>query len=185
MAEAKRLLNEGLAELSRSPLATFGYTNHRQPIGSDYSEFKFLYEQDKTLFGMLKIVGNAGLTMYNKPNPLLNQSRVRDFAAALSFEGAIDSPFLKNQPDLSKITYAFTGNYQRMRENEGIPGRKPDLSAFQFKLDIPIYGGLALPLAITYASGTETTNREHTRFNFGFKFDMDKLFALTKLVGLP
>src|SRR6185369_8690081 len=103
----------------------------------------------------------------------------------LSFEGAIDSPFLKNQPDLSKITYAFTGNYQRMRENEGIPGRKPDLSAFQFKLDIPIYGGLALPLAITYASGTETTTREHTRFNFGFKFDMDKLFALTKLVGLP
>jgi len=185
MAEAKRLLNEGLDELYKSPLATFGYTNHRQPTGSDYSEFKFLYEQDKTVFGMLKIVGNAGLTMYNKPNPLLNQSRVRDFAAALSFEGAIDSPFLKNQPDLSKITYAFTGNYQRMRENEGIPGRKPDLSAFQFKLDIPIYGGMALPLAITYASGSETTNREHTRFNFGFKFDMDKLFALTKLVGNP
>jgi len=179
------VLKDKLDELSKGPLATFAYINHREPLTSDYSEFKFLFEQDKTVFGMFKIVGNAGLTMYNKPNPLLNQTRLRDFNAALSFEGAIDSPFLKNQPDLSKITYAFTGNYQRMRENTGVAGRKPDLAAFQFKLDIPIYGGLNLPIALTYVSGTEHSTREDTRLNFGFKFDMDKLFALTKLIGKP
>lgn len=179
------VLKDKLDELSKGPLATFAYTNHREPTASDYSEFKFLFEQDKTVFGMLKIVGNAGLTMYNKPNPLLNQTRLRDFSAALSFEGAIDSPFLKNQPDLSKITYAFTGNYQRMRENTGVAGRKSDLAAFQFKVDIPIYGGLNLPIAITYANGTEHTKKQDTRINFGFKFDMDKLFALAKLVGKP
>ena len=179
------VLKDQLDELSKGPLATFAYTNHREPTTSDYSEFKFLFEQDKTLFGMLKIVGNASFTMYNKANPLLNQSRLRDLSAALSFEGSFYSPFLKNQPDLSKITYAFTGNYQRMKENSGMPGRKADLAAFQFKMDIPIYGGLNLPIAVTYVNGTEHTTKEDTRLNFGFKFDMDKLFALTKLIGKP
>lgn len=179
------VLKDKLDALAKGPLATFAYINHRQPAASDYSEFKFLFEQDKTVFGMLNIVGNASFTMYNKPNPLLNQSRVRDFNAALSFEGAVDSPFLKNQPDLSKITYAFTGTYQRMMENEGMVGRKPDLAAFQFKLDVPIYGGLNFPIAVTYANGSEHTNKSDTRLNFGFKFDMDKLFALTKLIGKP
>lgn len=179
------VLKDQLDELSKGPLATFAYTNHREPTTSDYSEFKFLFEQDKTVFGMLKIVGNASVTMYNKPNPLLNQSRLRDLSAALSFEGSFYSPFLKNQPDLSKITYAFTGNYQRMRENSGVLGRKADLAAFQFKMDIPIYAGLNLPVAVTYVNGTEHTTKEGTRLNFGFKFDMDKLFALTKLIGKP
>ncbi len=185
MVEAKKMLREGLDELSKSPLATFAYTNHRQPTASDYSEFKFLYEQDKAVFRLLKVVGNASFSVYNKPNALLHQTRLRDFSAALSFEGAIDAPFLKNQPDLSKITYAFTGNYERLKENEGMKERKPDLAAFQFKVNVPIYGGFTLPFAITYASGTETTKKEHSRFNFGFNFDMDKLLSLTKLVGKP
>jgi hypothetical protein len=179
------VLKDELDELSKGPLATFAYVNHRDPATSDYSEFKFLYEQDKTVFRMLKLVGNASFTMYNKPNPILNQTRLRDISAALSFEGSFYSPFLKNQPDLSKITYAFTGNYQRLRENAGLSGRKADLAAFQFKVDIPIYGGLNIPIAVTYSNGTEHTNKEDTRLNFGFKFDMDKLFALTKLVGIP
>jgi hypothetical protein len=179
------VLKDKLDALAKGPLATFAYINHRQPAASDYSEFKFLFEQDKTLFGMLNIVGNASFTIYNSPNPLLNQSRTRDINAALSFEGAVDSPFLRNQPDLSKITYAFTGTYQRMLENEGMAGRKPDLAAFQFKLDVPIYGGLNLPIALTYTNGTENSRKHDTRLNFGFKFDMDKLFALTKLVGMP
>lgn len=179
------VLKDKLDALATGPLATFAYINHREPTASDYSEFKFLFEQPKTVFGMLKIVGNAGLTMYNKPNALLNQTRLRDFSAALSFEGAVDSPFLKNQPDLSKITYAFTGNYQRMKENTGMAGRKADLAAFQFKVDFPIYAGLAFPIALTYSNGTEHSNKQDTRLNFGFKFDMDKLFALTQLVGKP
>jgi hypothetical protein len=179
------VLKDKLDELSKGPLATFAYINHRQPDASDYSEFKFLYEQDKSVFRILKVVGNAGFSIYNKPNPLLNQTRFRDFSAALSFEGAVDSPFLKNQPDLSKITYAFTGNYQRMRENSGMVGRKQDLAAFQFKVDFPIYGGLTLPIAVTYSNGTELTDKENTRVNFGFKFDMDKLFALTNLFSKP
>jgi hypothetical protein len=179
------VLKEKLDDLSKGPLATFAYINHRDPATSDYSEFKFVYEQDKTVLRALKVVGNASFTIYNRPNPLLNQSRTRDFNAALSLEGAVDARYLKNQPDLSKITYAFTGTYQRMKENEGIPGRKPDLAAFQFKVDFPIYGGLTFPIAVTYASGTEHTNKDDTRINFGFKFDMDKLFALTKLVGQP
>ena len=64
-------------------------------------------------------------------------------------------------------------------------GRKPDLAGFQFKLDVPIYGGFNFPIALTYTNGTEHTNESDTRLNFGFKFDMDKLFALTKLIGKP
>lgn len=175
------VLNERLDDLSNSPLATFAYTNYRQPMGSDYSEFKFLYEQDKSVFRLLKLVGNAGFTLYNKPDAAMNQERFRDFNAALSFEGTTPRPLLRNGLDLSKLTYAFTGTYQRMMENQGMANRKADIAAFQFRVEMPLFAGVSLPFAVTYANGTEHTNKKHTRANFGISFDVDKMFAATQL----
>jgi hypothetical protein len=177
----RQLLNDKLEEFQKGPLATFAYTNHRKPIGSDYSEIKFLYQHEGPMLQPMKLVANFGASFYNKPAPLLNQQRLRDVGFGLSFEGQSSSPFLKNTADLSKITYAFTGSYQRQFENRGIPGRKADIAAFQFKLDVPVFAGFSVPLAVTYANATEQERKSHVRFNFGSGFDFDKLLAILKL----
>jgi hypothetical protein len=168
-----------IADLSKGPLATFAYTNFRIPTGSDYSETKFLFEQDKGLFRPLKLVGNFGMSFYHKPDPRLNQQRLRDISAALSFEGSSRSPFTETE-NQSRITYSFVGNYQRLFENRRLPDRKADIGAFQFVMEIPFFRGLSLPLSATYANGTEEEKKNHFRFNFGMRLDTDKLLEILK-----
>jgi hypothetical protein len=177
LKSAGGLIEKKLDDLRTGPLATFAYTNHRIPTGSDYSETKFLFEQDKSLFRPLKLIGNVGFSFYNKPNPLLNQERLRDFTAALAFEGSSRSPFTESG-NQSKITYSFVGRYERLFENDGTLLRKPDIGTFQFVMEIPFFKGLSLPLSATYANGTEEEKKNHFRFNFGMRLDTDKLFEL-------
>lgn len=176
---ADAAVKKEIADLAKGPLATFAFTNYRIPTGSDYSETKFLFEQDKGLFRPLKLVGNVGMTFYNKPDPLLNQKRARDFSAALSFEGSSRSPFTEDE-NRSRITYSFVGRYERLFENRRLPVRKPDIGAFQFVMEIPFFKGLSLPLSATYANATEEERKSHFRFNFGMRLDTDKLFELLR-----
>jgi hypothetical protein len=179
LVKADKELKEQIDNLQKGPLGTFAYTNYRIPTGSDYSEAKFLFEQDKSLFRPLKFIGNLGMSFYNRPDPALNQKRLRDVSAALSFEGTSQSPFteVENQ---SKITYSFVGRFERLFENRRLPTRTPDIGTFQFVMEIPFFKGLSLPLSATYANGTEEEKKNHFRFNFGMRLDTDKLFALLK-----
>jgi hypothetical protein len=174
---ADGILKQAVADLQKGPLATFAYTNHRIPIGSDYSETKFLFEQEKGFLGPLKMSGNLGLSFYNKPDPNLQQQRVRDFSAALSFEGSSDSPFTESG-NQSKVTYSFVGRYERLFENRQRLNRTPDIGSLQFVTEIPLFKGLSIPFSVTYSSATEEEKKQGFRFNFGTRFDMDKLFAL-------
>jgi len=173
------LIQKRLDDLKKGPLGTFAYTNHRTPTGSDYSETKFLFEQDKGFFGPLKLTGNFDLSFYNKPDPSLNQQKLRDISAALSFEGTSKSPFTESE-NQSKITYSFVGRYQHLFENRGVAQRTPDIRTFQFVMEIPFFKGLSLPLSATYANATEEEKRNHFRFNFGMHLDTDKLIELLK-----
>lgn len=169
-----------LEDLKKAPLATFAYTNYRIPTGSDYSEAKFLFEQDKGPFGPMKLTGNFGLSFYNKPDQSLNQQRLRELTAALSFEGTSDSPFTEAE-NQSKITYAFVGRYERLYENRNTLNRTPDIGALQFVMEIPLFKGLSLPLSVTYSNATEEEKKEGFRFNFGTRLDMDKLVELLRV----
>jgi hypothetical protein len=174
---ALELVKNKIKEMNNRPLATFAYTNKREAAGSDYSILKFLYE--KKTFSPMKIVANAGMSMYHKPNRAMNQQTVRDLALALSLEGkAGRSPFLNEDLDQSQITFAFTGRYERMFENARIPGRKADLSYLQFRVEVPFMSGMSLPFSVTYANATELIKEDHIRANFGFSFDADKLFLI-------
>lgn len=178
----RKLVDQKLEDFQKGPLATFAYVNHRRPVGSDYSEAKFLYQHEGPTLDPMKLIANFGVSFYNKPNPALNQQKLREVAAGLSFEGQSNSPFLKESADLSKITYSFTGSYQRTFENRGLASRKADIAAFQFKMDVPIFAGFSLPLAVTYANATEQQRKSHVRFNFGSGFDFDKFLAIMKLL---
>jgi hypothetical protein len=136
---------------------------------------------NKTTEG-LNIIGNAGVSFYHRPDEALNQRRVRDFAAALSFEGVLGrSPFLMEEEDESRVTYAFTGRYQRMLENRGVEGRKADIGVAQFKVELPVFAGMSLPFSVTYANATELVKEDHVRANFGFTIDTDKLLQVFRL----
>lgn len=169
-----------LKALSYKPVFTFAYINKRDPSLSDYSTFKFLFQKKST--ENFSIVANAGFSVYHKPNSVLHQSDMRDFAAALSFEGiAGRSPFLTNKDDESRITYSFSGRYQRLFENRNRPDVKADIGVAQFKLEIPVIMGFTLPFSVTYANATELIKEDHVRANFGFTLDTDKVFQILKL----
>lgn len=168
-----------LDKFYKKPIATLAYLNHRDPLGN-YSEFKFIYERHSTMIKPLALTLNTGISFYHKPNPMMNQQKIRDATFALSLEGKAKSPWLEVE-DLSPITYSFTGRYARMYENKGVVNRKADLGSFQFLVNFPVFKGFGLPLSVTYSNATEMERKSGVRFNFGFKLDTDKLFELSLL----
>lgn len=177
LKSAEGELTKRLDDLNKGPLGTFAYTNHRTTTGSDYSATKFLWEQDKSFLRPLKLTGNFGLTFYHRPDSALQQEKVRDVTAALSFEGTSDSPFTEAE-NQSKVTYSFVGRYQRLFENRRRPDRKPDIATAQFVVEIPFLKGFSLPLSLSYSNATEEERKKNVRFNFGFRLDTDKLIEL-------
>lgn len=176
LARAGLEMDKLLEEFNHTSLLTFAYTNHRRTDLSDYSEFKLLFERPIRLDPLaFDFVSNAGISLYNNPDPARNQSRVRDFHVSISFEGTAKSPFRRaDSNDLSKVTYSFSGRYQKMKET------RFDIGIAQFKVELPITMGLSLPFSVTYANRTEFNDEDEVRGNFGLSFDLDKLYALTR-----
>jgi hypothetical protein len=175
--EGKNAIRDELKRLADKPTASISYTNIRPSAGSFYSVFKGLYLQKA--FAPVSIIANGELSIYHNPNPLLNQQRLRDALFAVSLEGrAGRSPFVTTDMDESPVTFSFTGSYQRMLENTRGLNKKADIAAAQFKLDIPVFTGFSLPLAVTYSNASEQEKKRHFRFNFGFGLDADKLALL-------
>jgi len=168
-------------DLDKKWRGTLAYTNNRAATGSSYSEVKFLF-QNYIGESPIKMVANAGFSLYHNPDPVLHQQRFRDFAAAFSFEGKRKSPFIKDPLDQSQMTFSLTGRYERMLENRRIANRTPDIGVVQFKLDIPIGQGMSIPLSLTYANATEQQKEQHVRGNFGFTLDADKFLILRRLL---
>jgi hypothetical protein len=180
--EGKQLVEAKIKELNNKPTTTFAYSNQYPATGSAFSVFKFLHE--RKAYDPVKLVGNAGISIYQHPNAKLNQQTMRDIFFGLSFDGSAGrSPFVSatSELDQSKILFSFTGRYQRLFENRHIKNRKADIAVAQFKLEIPIVTGVSLPFSVTFANASELIKEKHMRANFGFSFDTDKLFLLAKL----
>lgn len=185
-AQAERMqfntaIEDKIKELNRAAVYSLGFTLKRQPNASDYSTLKLMFQRETAM--NLKFIANTSFSLYSNPNRMMNQQTVRDFAVAFSLEGnAGKSPFLfKPDANLAPITYSFSGRYQRLLENRGIPMKKADIATAQFKLEIPLAAGMTIPLSITYANATELIKEDKVRGNFGISFDLDKLFTLTQI----
>jgi len=178
--EAEEGRDDVRAEIKRlddKPTASISYTNVRPATGSYYSVFKGLYLQKA--FAPMKIVANGEFSIYHNPDPVLRQQRLRDALFSVALEGKLGrSPFVTTTMDESPITFSFTGSYQRMLENTKGFNKKADIGSGQLKLEIPVFTGFSLPLAVTYSNATEEQKKRHFRFNFGFGLDADKLAAL-------
>lgn len=172
--------NELIDSFSKEPIVTFEYTNNREPIKPDTSNFRFIWE--KGLSKRTDFTFNGSLTMYNKKPNILNVSRIRDFQFALQ----TDTKF-PTKTELGDFLLSFAGRYERLNtdtvDDMGIvkPGTKGDLAFGQIKLTIPIANlGVRLPISMTFANRTELIKESHIRANFGFTFDLDPIFAKFK-----
>ena len=182
LEQAGQILDQYLTKFNKGPLLTLAYTNHRTTTNSCYSDLKLLFEQDVR---PLKLVANAWVALYHNPDPAINQERIRDYGIAISFEGKANNPFAMSTSDLGKVTYSFSGRYQRMEENNGLPDRKANIVVAQLKVEMPIAMGISLPFSFSYASATELNMEKEVRASFGISFDMDKLFALSRKILKP
>lgn len=180
IAEARAEFKKDLKKLAKSGnLSTFAYTNHRVADGSDYSEFKLLFERH---VNPLEVILNGGFSIYNKPDPAKNQEKLRDFLFSGSLEWASNSnPLFRGDPELATpITVALSGRYQRLMENENLQTRQPDIGSFQARLEIPVAPGFSIPIAYTYSSATEMMAKPENRFNVGLHLDVNKILSFKK-----
>jgi hypothetical protein len=168
---AKKAIQDKIA---KGTIISFEYTNYREVTAPDISNFRFIGE--KGLGGDWSLTANASLSFYNKKPVGVGTKRIRDFDFTLQFEKTLMAlPF-------GKPIFSFAGQYQRLPGNaialDGMvqPKTNGDIATGQFKLLIPIKDtGIKLPFSFTFANRSELIKERHTRVNFGFTFDLDRL----------
>ena len=174
---AAKTFDQQITTLAEKPALTLGYFNERGSGTPAYSVVKLLYEKKPK--GFMQLDANISSSFYGNPDKTKNQQTFRDAAAALGLEQRLGrSPFLTNDSDQGQITMTFSGRYERLQENQHIPGKKADIAVANWKLEIPVGPGISLPLSVTYANATELIKEKHVSGNFGVTFDLDKLKAL-------
>lgn len=169
--------DELLEQIAKGKVMAFEYTNHREVNAPDTSTFNFIAE--KGTVRKMDLTFNAGLTMYNTRPAGLNVKRIRDFV----FAGQFDAP-LSEISGVGAPVISVAGRYERATENafalDGtlVPNTTGDVGSLQLKFLLPIKGtGIRLPLSVTFANRTQLIREREVRANFGFTFDLDRLFA--------
>ncbi len=180
--------DELLSEIAKAPVATFEYTNYREPVLPDTHNFRFIFAKGFALgkakdSPVLDFTFNASLTFLNKKPMEADVKRLRDF----SFAGQVDVPLgFSRDNSLYGSTFSFAGKYERVvgditaLDGTVIPSIKGDIWVGQAKLTLPIgkyfgISGIDLPISATFANRTELIKESHVRGNFGITFDIDKL----------
>jgi hypothetical protein len=122
---------------------------------------------------------NFAGSFYPNPKTTLNETTFRGATAALQAQWSLGSgPFVKDPNNKSQVTFAISGKYQRLQENQHQAGKKADIALGNFKLEIPISSGVSFPLSVSFANAAEQVKETYVRGDFGISFDLDKLAAL-------
>ncbi len=166
-----------LDKIAKGKIMSFEYTNRREVNAPDTSSFTFIAE--KGTVKRMDLTFNASLTMYNQRPAGLNVKRIRDFV----FAGQFDAP-LREISGVGLPVFSIAGRYERATgdafalDGTLVPNTKGDVGSVQLKLLLPIKGtGVRLPLSVTFANRTALIREREVRTNFGFTFDLDRLFS--------
>ena len=174
---SSKALDDELAALAKLPSWSFIYNQQQPASGGNYSVLKLVYERQSA--NIMQLTANVSGSLYHHPDANKNQDTFRDFTAALQLQAKLGrSPFVRDAADKSQITMAFDGRYERLPENQGVPGKKADIAVAGGKFEIPVAAGVSFPISVTYANATELIKEAHVSGNFGITFDLDKLKAL-------
>ncbi len=166
-----------LDEIAKGKVMAFEYTNHREVNAPDTSNFTFIAE--KGTVGRMDLTFNAALNLYNQRPTKPNIKRIRDFV----FAGQFDAP-LREISGVGQPVFSIAGRFERTTGNafalDGtlVPNTKGDVGSLQLKFLLPIKGtGVRLPFSVTFANRSELIREKEVRTNFGFTFDLDRLFS--------
>lgn len=169
-----------LGVIANGSILTFEYTNTREPLLPDLSNFRLIFEASPWS-GKASLTANASVTIFNKkPTDGMDTRRIRDFQLA----SQLDLP-LGEIPEIGPFVLTFSGKYQRITEDtmiEGlIAGAKGNIGIGQVKFTMPVKGsGVRIPLSITFANRTDLIKEKEVRGNIGITLDLDSLFAKLK-----
>lgn len=175
---------EYVKEIYKKTQFTFEYTNNRELMSPDSSNFLIIAEKG---FGNgMDFTFNGSFALFHsKPevggmittDDVANFKRLRDF----SFAAQLDIP-LFGVPSISDSSFSLAAKYQRMSSgtfffnNMAFEGLKGDILIGQAKLNLAIgKSGLFLPLSFTYANRSELNKEKESRGNFGFTFDISPI----------
>lgn len=169
-------LQDIIDELAVSPLLTLEYIAQKNETSSDISELRLVYESRLPLT-KVDFIANGIFSFYNETDSGSAQKKIKEYGATVTLEGKLKNGVWKNttDPDMSMISIAGSGSF--VRQNEGF-----NRGNMQLRIEIPIGKGVSLPLAVTYASRTETSDKSEVRANLGLLFDLQKLKALSQLM---
>lgn len=159
-------------------LYSITYTLNRVSDGSDYSEIKLIGDG---LLGYTRIplmpVVNSTISFNHNPSGSLNQKTVRDYGATVSLATSIANPLagVGAASPFAKIGVSISAAYSRLNDID------KGAAIVQASADVPLTGGFALPIALTYASRTETDGKDNFTINVGGLFDTERLLGLLRL----
>jgi hypothetical protein len=165
----------------KQSLLTFDYALHRIQDASDFSELKIVYE---VFVNPLDIALNGLVSLNHDPSsPDLNQQIVRQYGATLALEGNIKNVFagLFGDPNLRPITITASGQVSRLQDVRDM------LYAAQIQINLPIFSGFSIPIAMNYASRTETNANDEFTVTLGGGIEFDSILAAVRtgdLTGL-
>lgn len=165
-------------DANKKPTGSVAFTNNRVDDGTDYSAVTLVFQGGVALFD---VAVNAEVSFNHHPDSDKDQNSVRDYSGSVSAERTFDNVLfdrLNGEGDLSKITLAASGKVSYLKEVDDAIG------IAQLRVDVPVYGGFTVPLALTYASRTEEEDKSEFRVNVGVDLDTDKLMALARIGGL-
>ncbi len=161
------------------------YTNYREVTTPDMSNFRFIAETGTA--GGWDVTFNSSLTFFNKVPSGSNLRRIRDFDFSLQVEHEL------NDLGFGKPILSFAGKYQRIANDlpdaTGLarPNTKGDAAIGQLKLTIPRNANRnqVLPISLSFANRTDLIKESKIRGNFGFTFDLDRLFFGKTAISKP
>jgi hypothetical protein len=135
-----------------------------------------------SFFAKSTFTGNFSGSFYPNPNLTLKEQTFRGVQSAVQLQWDLGPGLVKTKTanDDSKMTLAFSSNYERLQENKDQKGKRPDIVLGNIKLEIPISSGVSFPLSFTVANSSEQVKETYVKGNFGISFDLDKLSALLK-----
>lgn len=127
---------------------------------------------------------NLMLSMYTNPLASANETTFRGGGASVQSEWKLGkSPFDSDPLDKSMLTLSFSGNYNRLQENQHQASKKADIVLGTLKFEIPIAAGISFPLSFSVANATALVKETYVKGNFGVSFDLSTLESLLKAKG--
>ena len=187
LATVNTRVRQHIEDVASLPTASVAFRRFRPVEGRDFWETTFAYSQK---LSPLTAFVSAGVSRYvareGETQPLQGW---RDVVVAASLEHSTRSPFVRNSPDLSRLTLALSAGYEKVFDHSSVVPTviESTKTLFQARVELPLTLGVILPMSFS-VSNDPALVEEDKKWNkgmfFGLTFDLDKFAALTKALSV-